>query len=101
MTFEKWGYKFDGPYDSPDSLLPIAGVYAIWCGAELDKLLDVGESDDVKDRVSNHERADCWPEHCTGTISYSAHYMPLQDEEERRKVELQIRILGTPPCGER
>ena len=101
MTFERWGYKFDGPYDSPDSLQPIAGVYAIWCGDELDELLDVGESDNVRDRVSDHERADCWEQNCTGTIYYSATYMPFSDEDERRRVEQEIRRLTNAPCGER
>jgi hypothetical protein len=102
MTFERWSYEFDGAYTSPDRLRSELGVYVIWC-KDRDKwtVLDVGESDNVKDRVSDHDRADCWAEHCTGTIYYSAHYMPLSDEDERRRVEQEIRKLTNPPCGER
>ena len=34
MTFERWGYKFDGPFSSPDSLQPIEEVYVILCYRE-------------------------------------------------------------------
>jgi hypothetical protein len=60
MTFERWGYKFDGAYTSPDSLQPIAGVYVIFCrDGDRWTVLDVGESDNVRDRLSDHERVDC------------------------------------------
>ena len=102
MTFERWGYKFDGPFSSPDSLQPIGGVYVILCRDEDSwTVLDVGESDNVKERVSNHERSDCWEENCADSIYYAAHYMPLSDEGERRQVEQEIRRLTNPPCGER
>ncbi|MBA7482702.1 hypothetical protein ES705_08687 [subsurface metagenome] len=101
MTFERWSYKFDGPHDSPNSLQPIAGVYVISCGDDMNEILDVGEAEDVRDRVSDHDRSDCWEHNCTGTIYYSVHYMPFSDENERRRVEQEIRRLTDPPCGER
>lgn len=40
-------------------------------------VLDVGESHDVKKRVLNHERENCWKQHCKGVIYYSATYIDL------------------------
>lgn len=101
MTFERWGYKFDGLYNSPDSLQPIEGVYVIFCkiGDDL-SVLDVGESEDVQDRVSNHDRANCWKQNCIGDIYYAATYTPWLEEDERRKIEQNIRDSENPPCGE-
>ena len=57
MGFERWGYQFDGAYASPDSLQSRSGVMLIWCKKDVDwTVLDVGESADVRERVSNHER---------------------------------------------
>jgi len=103
MTFERWSYKFDGAYTSPDRLQPTAGVYVIFCknGDDL-SVLDVGESDDVQDRVSNHDRADCWKQNCIGTIYYSATYTEFLEEDERREIEQIIRDSEENiPCGER
>ena len=102
MSFIRWDYEFDGTYTSPDRLQSELGVYVIWCrDGDSWAVLDVGESDNVRARVSDHDRADCWAKHCTGTIYYSAHYMPLSDEDERRRVEQEIRDSVNPPCGER
>ena len=81
---------------------PTAGVYVIWC-KDGDKwtVLDVGESDNVRDRVSDHDRADCWEQNCTGTIYYAATYTPDLNEDERRVIEQEIRDSEDPPCGER
>ena len=73
MSFSRWDYQFDGPYTSPERLMSQAGVYVIWCelNDEL-KVLDVGESEDVKDRVINHDRSFFWRYNCSGAIIYSA-----------------------------
>ena len=102
MGFERWGYQFDGTYTSPDSLDSRAGVYVIWCKNEENwTVLDVGEAADVKDRVSNHDRADCWSRHCSGTIYYSAICTPNLQQPGRIAIEQRIRNLTNPPCGER
>jgi hypothetical protein len=100
MGFERWGYKIDGPYASSDSLKPRAGVYIIWCkkGDSL-TVIDVGESANVKERVNNHERFDCWIRHCSGTTYYSATYTPNLQQAERIQIEQKIRRLTNLPCG--
>lgn len=102
MSFERWGYEFDGAYPSPDSLQAGSGVYVIWCESEDTwTVLDVGEADDIKGRVSNHDRADCWSWNCSGTIYYSATYTPNLQQGERIEIEQRIRDLTNPPCGKR
>ena len=100
MAFEFLGYQFDGAYLSRDSLKSRSGVYVIWCENE-DKwtVLDVGESDDVKKRVKNHDRESCWERNCSGTIYYSATYMLNLQQAGRVEIEKRIRTLENPPCG--
>jgi len=101
MAFEMWGYQFEGAFSSADMLKASSGVYVIWCEEGKNwKVLDVGEAGDVKARVTNHERADCWRSNCSGTIRYSATYTSGMTEEQRRQIEQSIRSQVNPPCGE-
>jgi len=106
MGFEMWGYQFEGAYRSPDSLESRPGIYVVWCedGGEW-TVLYVGESANVKERVANHERADCWRRNCSGSgaIYYSATYTPNLRQATRIEIEREIRrkINPPPPCGER
>jgi hypothetical protein len=100
MDFQRWGYDFDGAYTDPTDLRSQAGVYVVWCQTrEIWKVLDVGESEDVKARLSNHERATCWRSHCSHTLRYSATYTPGLSTDGRRKIEASIRQSEKPPCG--
>jgi len=100
MSFERWGSNFEGAFTSPSNLRNVAGVYVIWCKiGDSWKVLDVGESGEVRERVVNHDRADCWEEHCSGTIYYAAAY--IDDENVRLILESKIRQETNPPCGER
>jgi hypothetical protein len=100
LSFERWGYQFEGAFTSTNSLKSLAGVYVIWCkDGDNWKVLDVGEAGDVKDRVSNHDRTDCWKRNCSGTIYYSATYTSGKTEEQRREIEQSIRSQEDPPCG--
>jgi len=100
MSFQRWDYEFDGAYTDPNRLQTRAGVYVIWCKIGDDwHILDVGESDDVRYRVNNHDRADCWTQNCLGTIYYSVTY--LSDPQERADLEQRIRNSEKVTCGER
>jgi hypothetical protein len=101
LSFERWGYQFEGAFSSPGSLKSTSGVYVIWCdGGDDWKVLDVGEAGDVKARVKGHDRADCWKHNCSGTIRYSATYTPDMTADQRRQIEQTIRDLTHPPCGQ-
>lgn len=104
MPFEYLGYQFNGAYASPDSLESSPGVYVIWCRCEDNwNVLDVGEAEDVRERIKNHERKACWEEHCSGEIYYSATYTSTAEysKDNRLEIEQRIRKLTNPPCGER
>ncbi len=102
MAFEYLGYQFDGAYTSPDSLESGPGVYVIWCRRDQNwAVLDVGEADDVKERVKNHDRADCWKQNCVGIIYYSATYTPSLNQSQRNEIEQKIRDKANPLCGKR
>ncbi|MCB0324021.1 MAG: hypothetical protein KDD69_10620 [Bdellovibrionales bacterium] len=96
------GFDFEGPFDYQDPwvLRSLAGVYVI---TDLTlfgrRWLDVGESGDVRTRVSNHDRASSWGRSAVGRISVYAHYMPFSTAEERRTREILLRVLLSPECG--
>ncbi len=101
MSIRICDYDFEGPYSYTSSLENKAGVYVV-----LDKLsngkynvVDVGESSDVRDRVENHDRAECWKKHAT-TIQYAAYYTPGWTQDQRRSLEKKIRDAHDPPCGD-
>jgi len=103
MSFSWKGQTFEGLFASASELKTVSGIYVIWCvGKNGMKPLDVGETEDVQFRVTNHDRADCWREHCSDKIMYSAIYILGLDEDGRRKIESRIKsLLGDIPCGDR
>lgn len=102
MSFERWDYEFDGAYNSPSSLQAKAGVYVVWNKkGDSWTVLDVGETSDVQERLTNHERTNCWSRNCSGTIYYSATYTPHLQQTGRIAIEQRLRTLEDPPCGKR
>jgi hypothetical protein len=95
--------KRDGPYPiaQADKLKNAPGVYAIRCRSSSgDTLIDVGQSDNVRDRVMSHDRKDCWSKHChQESLKVAAIY--IKDEQQRLKLEKEIRQRRKPLCGER
>jgi excinuclease UvrABC nuclease subunit len=91
----------DGPYPitQADKLKNAPGVYVILCqDSSSSRVIDVGQSDDVRKRVTNHDRKDCWSKHCRGSLKVAA--TPISDEQQRLSLEKQIRQHHNPPCGE-
>ncbi len=100
MAINLKSYPFDGPFQSTDSLHHHSGVYAILGKHPTDaqyRVIDIGESQNVRQRVGAHDRAPCW----------RGHEMPLFaaafycDEATRTRVEQELRAWYQPPCGER
>jgi excinuclease UvrABC nuclease subunit len=92
-------FQFTEP-SAMTALRNLPGVYMI-----LDRrgsgwsVVDVGESEDVRNRVSNHDRAACWRVNSTGGLAFAAYYMVGSTEQYRRSVEKEIRDHYNPPCG--
>lgn len=102
MSIKIGKYKFEGPYSSDDSLDDSSGVYAILCNnSDSYKVIDVGESSEVRTRVKTHDRRNCWERNCFYTIMYAVYYTPHKKQSGRKKIEQEIREEYDPPCGDR
>ena len=92
----------DGPYPitQADKLKNAPGVYVILCqDSSSSRVIDVGQSDDVRKRVTNHDRKDCWRKHCRQeSLKVAATH--ISDEQQRLSLEKEIRQHRNPPCGE-
>jgi hypothetical protein len=93
-------YTFEGPYYSPSNLRATAGAYVILCERQpRSTILDVGQSENLRDRVTNHDRRGCWENHCQAAdIRYAVYY--LEDETGRRYIEQRVRKEYDVACGE-
>jgi len=96
-------YEFEGLYASTDGLKNEAGIYIVVCSeGNKFRVIDVGESDEVKNRIGTHERKDCWKRNCsTENIKFGVFYTPNLTEEKRREIEKEIRNSPNRdvPCG--
>ena len=102
MSITVGNYSFDGPYNNTESLLDNSGVYVIHClRDERYYVMDVGESAQVKTRVENHDRTDCWQQNCNGVLKFAVYYTPNLQSAGRMAIEQEIRSQYNPPCGER
>lgn len=94
-------YTFEGPYDNTGPLEDRSGVYAILCVRDNKyRVVDVGESAQVKTRVENHERKACWMRNCSGSLMVAVYYTPHLQSSGRVSVEQEIRAQYNPPCGQ-
>lgn len=101
MSVKIKDYEFEGPYANVDSLEDRSGVYAI-----LDRrndglyVVDVGESSEVKTRVSNHDRKPCWSNSSKGKLEVAVRYTPGLQQPGRKSIEQNIRDDYHPSCGD-
>jgi hypothetical protein len=101
LTVKIGEHDFDGPFESTDSIEDKSGVYAVIHQKEGERyLLDVGESSEMKKRLEDHDRKECWKKNSKGAIiEYSVYYTPKLDEKARKEIEAKIRTRYSPPCG--
>jgi len=62
------------------------------------KLVDVGESSNIRERVKNHERKACWRAKARA-IRYAYLRTPGKSKSEREEIVKDIRDKEDPPCG--
>ena len=93
-----YGYDFEGPYNSPDQVPEYPGVYTVWCSSG-GILLDVGQAENVQERLKYHDRKDCWEKYCSEPLHFYVTKEP--DEIQRCSLESKIRIEHNPPCGKK
>ncbi len=93
-------HQFNGPHTNNNTIPAVSGVYIITTLAPNQKytVIDVGESHNIKDRVSSHDRSEQWRNH----IQTGLHAWVLgASEAERMLIEKAHRIAYNPACGMR
>jgi hypothetical protein len=103
MSFERWGYKLEGPYTKPEYVPNYPGIYVVECVVDDDWfVLDVGQTKKVREKLQDNERLEYWSRHCPkGQIQYAmidTHNLP---EGERIRIEHFIKQQAKPVCGMR
>ena len=101
MSIKIGNYNFDGPFTNTSNLKNQSGVYAILgrsASSQSWKVVDIGESATVKDRVESHDRSDCWKRKGHSTLAVAAYYC---NESQRMRIEGELRNQFNPPCGEK
>jgi len=104
MSIALADYSFAGPYGSSASLEDCSGIYAILSpnSSNRYKVIDVGESSEVRSRVESHDRQYCWSFNANnGQLAYAVYYTPGLHQAGRRTIEQAVRDRYNPPCGER
>jgi hypothetical protein len=94
-------YTFDGPFARVEDLKERAGVYAVVCLMSNQKhfLIDVGESDNIRNAIETHERKECWITNCKGSLLVAALYTTELDNRGRADIVAFIRSREFVPCG--
>lgn len=93
-------HLFDGPYTIIEKLPDISGVYIITT-LNMEKqhlVIDVGESEKIKTRISSHDRSDQWQNNAIDGIF--AWILP-SNEAQRMIIENAHRLTYNPICGDR
>lgn len=95
--------EFKGYYREAkkDSIAPVSGVYCVYScvynreedTVSIKKLLYIGESDNVHDRIANHDRLDDWLDGLSSgqTLCYS-YAKASSDDRERAEAALIFKI---------
>ena len=93
-------HLFAGPHTSNSTLPSVSGVYVITTltANQQHTVIDVGESENVRERVSNHDRSSQWQE-----AQQNGLYAWVLEAEEapRMLVEQAHRLAYNPVCGVR
>lgn len=102
IPFRVSGYTFEGPFEDAEDVPSVSGVYVVMDRQVGDsyKLLDCGLSDDMRKRLRNHDRSDCWKEHANGQIVFGIHRYRSKSFC-RWLTERVIRATHSLPCGDK
>ncbi len=94
------GYSFKGSYSIQNLSGKIPGIYIITNSEHkisTDNIVDVGETENLEERIENHERKDCWKNNNGYFLWF--HYDDNQDS--RLLKEKSLRDFLCPKCGDR
>lgn len=101
MSIQLGSFLFEGPYPNTAPLQNESGIYAILCDAGNNHygVIDIGESDEVKNRVDYHDRRQCWSDCCDSALAVAVLYIPGAQQTDRLPIEQELREVYAPPCG--
>ena len=94
-------FPFEGPFPTLTKIRNESGVYAVVCEF-VDKfyLLDVDQSNDIKDEITHHERRKCWEKFKKGKIRYAVLYSNVFPNLNDSQIVNNIRSTYKGiPCG--
>lgn len=104
MTLNFNGYRLERDKSTLPSVSGIYCVYACTYVASTDSvlirsLLYVGESENIHDRIEDHERLPDWKKKLkpSETLCYS--YAEVDDEDDRHRAEAATINYHKPPCN--
>ena len=100
MAIQIGRYNFEGPYNGAAPVLPRSGVYVI-VGRNVPghwNVVDIGESVDIRDRLSKHDRGGQWKRQPYSSWGVAVFYA---DERNRMAIGRELRTECKPACGER
>ena len=101
MGFKVGSYSFSGRYsmDEIDEIKDCPGLYAILCRrGRRHYLVDVGEADNLRAELREHDRRGIWAQNCSGSLVVTVKYTLELEESERIRMEQKIRNRHNPPC---
>ena len=95
-------YSFESPYILTQTTFNnVPAVYVVYSIMNSKTVwLDVGETDKLGDRLSNHERKNCWVSNAQGNEVYVG-VIQISDEFTRKNTEADLRNRLLPICGEK
>ena len=93
-------HSFEGPLRKDSNIGNQPGVYVVYNNAGT-KVVDVGQSETLADRLSDHDREDCWKRNGWSSKVANIYVRYAKSKVERDKIEQEIRAYYKPPCGER
>lgn len=90
-TYE--GYTFNGPFSVNTNFNAVAGIYLITTLQGI--IVDVGETENLKERIPNHERRNCW----TRNSGVNLYFHYESNQQQRLAKEKLFRTKSNPACG--
>lgn len=97
MFIKLGGYLFHYPITNPGKLEELSGVYVVLDAGDHDIVLDVGSSENVRERIAGHDRRAQWEVH-TKWFAFAVHWC---FPHEMKRIEDELRSELNPLCGKR
>ena len=112
MSINIAGYNFKCPIEEHDLenklgvYVVLDSLYGLGTDVKDDRgfgwnIVDVGMSGEIRSRIENHDRKDCWEKHKSKKVPLEYAMFYDANEDTCKKIEKKIRDKYNPPCGER